>query len=36
MNLYHGVRNWKFAYKVYIKNVDLLIKSKERIKNRKK
>ena len=32
--LYNGVRNWKFAYDVYIENVDLLIKSKERHKKK--
>lgn len=32
--LYNKVRDWKFAYNVYIKNVDLLIKSKERHKRK--
>lgn len=32
--LYNGVRNWNFAYDVYIENVDLLIKSKERHKKK--
>ena len=36
LNFYHRVRNWRFAYKVYIENIDLLKKSKEKIKNRKK
>ena len=36
MNLYHRIRNWKLAYDVYIKNIDLLKKAKERSKKRKK
>lgn len=34
--LYHHVRNWDMAYTVYIKNVNLLIKAKEKDKKRKK
>lgn len=30
ISLYHHVRSWKTAYTVYIKNVDLLIKAKEK------
>lgn len=33
MNLYHGVKNWKFAYNVYVKNIDLLLKAIEKDNN---
>lgn len=36
MSLYHGIRSWKFAYNVYIKNIDLLLKAKEKDKRKRK
>ncbi len=36
LNFYHRIRSWRSAYKVYIENIDLLKKSKEKIKNKKK
>lgn len=36
MSLYHGIRSWKFAYDVYIKNIDLLLKAKEKDKRKRK
>ncbi len=36
LSLYENVRNWKTAYNVYIKNVGLLIKAKERDRKKKK
>lgn len=36
MILYHRIRSWKFAYNVYIKNIDLLLKAKERDKRKRK
>lgn len=36
LNFYHRIRSWRAAYKVYIENIDLLKKSKEKIKNKKK
>ena len=34
--LYHHIRNWKMAHNVYIKNVNLLIKAKEKDKKKRK
>lgn len=34
--LYHHIRNWEMAHNVYIKNVDLLIKAKEKDKEKRK
>ena len=33
--LYHRVRSWKMAYNVYIKNVNLLLKAKEKKKRKR-
>lgn len=35
-SLYHKIRSWKFAYDVYIKNIDLLLKAKEKDKMKRK
>ena len=35
ISLYHPVRNWRMAYNVYIKNVNLLIKAKEKKRKEK-
>ncbi len=34
LSIYHKIRSWKYAYDVYIKNVDLLIKAKEKYKRK--
>ena len=33
--LYANIRSWKIAHTVYIKNVNLLLKAKEKRKNKK-